>query len=302
MRKTYVDQVDLLLDVLPHAMKDKRFALKGGTAINLFYRDMPRLSVDIDLCYLPVEDRSTSFKNIHSILDTIKADLERLGFQVKPSKPLNGKSEVKLFVGSRNAEIKVEPNFTLRGSVFEPKTMTTKAAVIKEFGKEVDANCLSLADLFGGKICAALDRQHPRDLFDIKYFLEKEGFTDEVRKSFIVYLISHSRPMNKIINPNLKDLSTVFTDEFHGMTTIEVTLDELIHARVDLINAVQANLTVHEKDFLLSLKDLNPKWNLLGLKGIDELPAVKWKLLNLKKMDEKKRKTKRQLLEESLIG
>lgn len=302
MRKNYFDQVDLLLDVLPHAMKDKRFAVKGGTAINLFYRDMPRLSVDIDLCYLPVEDRTTSFANIHSMLDTIKTDLERLGLQVKPSKPLNGKSEVKLFVSNDDAEIKVEPNFTLRGSVFAPKAMTTTAAVIREFGKEIDASCLSLADLFGGKICAALDRQHPRDLFDIKYFLEKEGFTDEVRKSFIVYLISHPRPINEVLNPNLKDLSTAFTDEFQGMTTIEVTPDELIQARNELIKTIQASLTAEEKQFLLGLKDLNPNWDLLGLEGINELPAVKWKLLNLKKMNAKKRKTKRQLLQETLKG
>ncbi len=68
MIERYVHQVELLLDVLPHTMKDHRFALKGGTAINLFYREMPRLSVDIDLCYLPIEDRLTSFKNIHESL------------------------------------------------------------------------------------------------------------------------------------------------------------------------------------------------------------------------------------------
>jgi len=67
MKNTYKKQVDLLLDVLPFALVDDRFALKGGTAINLFHRDFPRLSVDIDLCYLPLEDRITTFKKIHTI-------------------------------------------------------------------------------------------------------------------------------------------------------------------------------------------------------------------------------------------
>jgi predicted nucleotidyltransferase component of viral defense system len=53
-------QADLLLRVIPHIEKEKLFALKGGTAINLFVRDMPRLSVDIDLTYLPFDDRKTA--------------------------------------------------------------------------------------------------------------------------------------------------------------------------------------------------------------------------------------------------
>jgi hypothetical protein len=53
----FTEQVRLLVALLPSVAKQTCFALKGGTAINLFLRDMPRLSVDIDLTYLPVEDR-----------------------------------------------------------------------------------------------------------------------------------------------------------------------------------------------------------------------------------------------------
>ena len=166
----------------------------------------------------------------------------------------------------------------------------------------MDANCLSFADLFGGKICAALDRQHPRDLFDIKYFLENESFTKEVRKSFIVYLISHPRPIHEVLSPNLKDISNMFNDEFQGMTILEVTLGhELVQARDKLIKSIRENLTIEEKNFILSIKDLQPKWDLLELKGVDKLPAVKWKLLNLKKMDKNKRKLQYQQLEQKLF-
>jgi len=289
MRDQYYAQVDLLLDVLPHVMMDSRIAIKGGTAINLFYRDLPRLSVDIDICYLPIEDRIISFKNIHEILEKIKVKLEGLGFRVKTSKPLDAKSEAKLFVGNEKTEIKIEPNFTLRGSVYAPEVKMTSDFVSQKFGKEVEALCLNHADIFGGKICAALDRQHPRDLFDIKYLFEEGGFSDDVRKSFIVHLISHPRPIHEVLNPNLKEISKSFENEFRGMTTIEVKLAELIQTRLDLIQFVKENLTVKEKEFLVTFNNTAPNWTLLELKDVDHYPAVKWKLLNLQKMDHKKR-------------
>lgn len=61
-------QVNLLLEILPIALRDERLALKGGTAINLFINNMPRLSVDIDLTYLPIEDRNTTLTNISIIM------------------------------------------------------------------------------------------------------------------------------------------------------------------------------------------------------------------------------------------
>ena len=184
----YHGQVDLMLDALPTVLKDPRLALKGGTAINFFYLDMPRLSVDIDLCYLPLEDRDTSFKNIHNVLKDIKINLEKLGHHVRSSKKLDGKSEVKLTVYNSQAEVKIEPNFTVRGTVFEPEVKTLKEPVIKAFDKEVTTLCLSYADLMGSKICAALDRQHPRDIFDVKYMLDRKKFSEKIRKSFVVYL------------------------------------------------------------------------------------------------------------------
>jgi len=76
--KYYEAQVDLLLEVLPVVAKHRNFAIKGGTALNLFYLDMPRLSVDIDLCYLPVKDRKESFGEIHAMLKDIKVSRIRL--------------------------------------------------------------------------------------------------------------------------------------------------------------------------------------------------------------------------------
>lgn len=126
----YHDQVDLMLDILPTVLEDPRLALKGGSAINFFYLDMPRLSVDIDLCYLPLEDRATSFKNIHEILKNIKIKLEKLGFHVRSSKKLDGDSEVKLTIYDSKEEVKIEPNFTVKGAVFEPEARTLRKYVL----------------------------------------------------------------------------------------------------------------------------------------------------------------------------
>lgn len=144
-------------------------------------------------------------------------------------------------------------------------------------------------DLWAGKICAALDRQHPRDFFDVQYLLNSNGFTSDIRKALTVYLISHNRPCIELLNPNIKVLGGVFEKEFRGMTFESVGLSELEATRDSLITKLHAEMSVEEKEFLISFHQLTPRWNLLGLEGVEELPAVKWKQLNLERMDNEKR-------------
>ena len=74
----YKAQVDILLTILPQVAKEKYFALKGGTAINLFVREMQRLSVDIDLTYTSITDnRETALKNISDAIDRIDSDIKK---------------------------------------------------------------------------------------------------------------------------------------------------------------------------------------------------------------------------------
>lgn len=302
MRENYVQQVKLLLDILPVVMKDRRLALKGGTAINFFYRNAPRLSVDIDLCYLPIEERKISFQNIHEILKEMKLTLEKRDLTVRSSHPLDAQGEVRLLVKNSKAEIKVEPNFTLRGSVFDPEIKATSTYIMDTFHKREEVKCLSFADVFGGKIIAALSRQHPRDLFDIKHLLENEGITEEIRKAFLVYLISGPRPIHETIMPNLKDISEDEIKKFQAMANIKVTLKDLKSARELLIKKIKETLTIEEKHFLVGFKKLVPDWSLLGLeKNVETLPGVQWKILNLKKMSSRKRGLQRKLLEEKLF-
>jgi len=240
---SYEEQVKLLIDVLPLALKDERVALKGGTAINLFYRDLPRLSVDIDLSYLPIEDRTTTYKNIHSILKQIKKDaIGKLGCSVKENKKLEKTNEAKLFIKKDDITIKVEPNYIIRGNVLSPVTLALVESAQEEFEREVDIQCLAHDELYAGKICAALDRQHPRDLFDIHLLLKNEGVTPELKDAFLVYLLSHGRPIIELLSPNLKELKDVYEKELKGMERVNVSLGELEQARKELIQEINGLL------------------------------------------------------------
>lgn len=163
----YKDQVHLLLQTLPYVAKEKSLALKGGTAINLFENAMPRLSVDIDLTYLPFEDRETALRNISECLGRIKQDLEETikGISVTPAKREGENAKINL--QTANAQIKIEVNTVKRGHAFPTRYMEINEIVEEEFGKFAAIDVVSQAELYGGKNCAALDRQHPRDLFDV---------------------------------------------------------------------------------------------------------------------------------------
>jgi hypothetical protein len=157
------------------------------------------------------------------------------------------------------------------------------------FELSVTAQTLSVADLYGGKLCAALDRQHPRDLFDVMVLLENEGITEHIRKAFVVYLASHDRPINELLDPTRKDIRRVYESEFAGMTIKGVGYEDLIGARETLIQTLKEELTEGEKAFLVSLKKGQPDWNALAIQGIEKLPALQWKLMNIEKMSDRKR-------------
>lgn len=286
----YFKQVQLLVRILPLVATEKCFALKGGTAINLFVRDVPRLSVDIDLVYLPMDDRETALKNIRAALsrisELIKASLQ--GVQVQNAHEQS--DALRLIVQRGDARIKVELSPVIRGSVFPEKLMSVTQKVEENFGYAA-IPVVSLPDLYAGKICAALDRQHPRDLFDVKFLFENEGFTDDFRKTFLVYLISHQRPMSELLNPHRKDIKDVYENEFVRMSQLEVSVEELEQVREQLIQSINTNMSSEERNFLVSFKAKSPQWELLGVANAEDvknLPSVRWKMHNLEQMPDKK--------------
>ena len=295
---SYFKQAELLLKVLPLINRYPVFAIKGGTAINFFIRNLPRLSVDIDLVYLPVKERDESLMEISTTLLKIKKDIERMIPACRVSERVSQQTNFtdSLIVATENAVIKIQPNTVIRGTVYPVVTLELCKQAQNLFELSLKTTSLSFDELYAGKICAALDRQHPRDLFDIKLLFDNEGLNDRTRKAFIVYLISHNRPIVELLNPGLTDIEDIYMKEFKGMTVDKVSLDSLLETRSKLINEISSSLTDKEKQFLISFKNLKPDWSLLNLEGIENPPAVKWKLQNLKRMDKEKHKSALQKL------
>ncbi|AZI56001.1 nucleotidyl transferase AbiEii/AbiGii toxin family protein [Epilithonimonas vandammei] len=300
----YYKQVQLLVRVLPLLDSEKCFALKGGTAINLFYRELPRLSVDIDLLYLPPEGREEALANIREALSRLSKLIKKTISGIHIQNTHEQSNALRLILQLDDVRIKVELSPVIRGTVFSPIRMEVCETVEREFGY-AEIQVASLPDLYAGKIAAALDRQHPRDLFDVKFLLENEGFTEDLRKTFLVFLISHQRPMAELLAPHRKDIREVYEAEFAQMAEVDIPVEELEQTRELLIETIHRDMTENERHFLLSFKEQNPKWELLGLDNIEEvanLPSVQWKLLNLSRMDKAKHKEATDKLKQVLFG
>jgi predicted nucleotidyltransferase component of viral defense system len=286
----YRKQVALILRVLPIVAQENCFALKGGTAINLFIRNMPRLSVDIDLAYLLVQPRDESLQQIDTSLKKIASRIEEtvLGTKVQTVLLRGTDRVVKLLVNTHDAQIKIEVTPVLRGTVFPPQTLAVTEKVQEQFGF-AEIKVVSFEDLFGGKLVAALDRQHPRDLYDVRLLLANEGLTRDLFRAFVVYLISHDRPMSEIIAPNLRDIQNEYEHGFAGMTVDQVSREDLEETRMLLIKLIHEAFTDNDREFLLSIKQGEPQWDLLEIPGIDQLPAIRWKVQNLGNLKPAKR-------------
>jgi predicted nucleotidyltransferase component of viral defense system len=280
----YIAQVQLLLRAIPEIAREEMFALKGGTAINLFVRDLPRLSVDIDLVYLPIADWTSSLAAVRDGLGRVGDRLEKLGLNVTRQLLKAGK---RLVVSEGTSSIKVEVSPVLRGTVFEPKVLAVSEAVQERFGF-AEMQVVSMPDLYAGKIAAALDRQHPRDLFDVHFLFENGGIDEDLFRAFLVYLVSHDRPAVELLDPNLQDLAAQHDEEFVGMTVEAVTLATLLATRDRLIAEIQKRARIDApKRFLTSFQVLEPDWRAIGFEDeIGELPAVRWKALNLRKLQD----------------
>jgi len=281
---TYYKQVQLLVQLLPLIAEESCFALKGGTAINLFVRDLPRLSVDIDLVYLPMNNRQEALDDITRVLARIAQRIKKVFSDVEIVESFKSKHDaLRLVVSRKDIKIKIELSPVLRGTVFKPEVRNVCQKVEDEFGF-AEIAVVALPDLYAGKICAALDRQHPRDLFDVKILLDSSGLTDITRRALLVYLISHPRPIAELLSPARKDIKQLYEGEFLQMEEQHVSLEELERTRENMIQSINAGLTENEKKFLLTFKKKAPDWSLLNLEGVENLPAVNWKLINLNSM------------------
>jgi hypothetical protein len=275
-RDRYKAQVELLVRAIPIVAEEPDFALKGGTAINLFYRDMPRLSVDIDLTYVPIDDRAIALNKIDEAFDRMVATAGRTLRGVDAQRVAGGgDGDTRLLLRTRTAEVKIEVSPVTRGTVVPPRTMRVTDAVEEHFGF-AEMPVVAFEDLYAGKLVAALDRQHPRDLYDVELLYEHEGITDDLFRTFLVYAACSSRPLHELVDPHLIPIDRPFAHEFDGMTVEHVPLTTLLAARERLITDIQARLPGNAAEFLLSVHAGAPKFDLIGLPSAAELPAIRW--------------------------
>jgi predicted nucleotidyltransferase component of viral defense system len=263
---------------------DDTFALKGGTAINLFVRDMPRLSVDLDLVFADHSlARAPALRRINEAIREAVARLRRQGFQTHaPAMPESG--ETKLLVRHGSIEVKIEVNFVMRGTVNPVRMPSLTPRAREALQADLEIPVVSLEDMYGGKLVAAMDRQHPRDLFDVLQLFAHEGITAGIRRAFVVYLASHNRPVHEVLFPSLRDIRQEFERNFAGMTAERVELNALLAARERMMRELQQGLNADERKFLLSLVVAEPEWSLLGVPHLDQLPGPRWKLQNVEKL------------------
>ena len=299
--RRYTDRVRLLVEILPMLAQEPRFALKGGTAINLFEHDLPRLSVDIDLAWLPVHDYAEDARLIAEALGRLAEVLRARPMQLQVQLSAGEGGEVTRLVASRGrARVQIETTPVMRGTVHPVRSMVVRPRVEEAFGF-AEVQVLDFADLYAGKLAAALSRQHPRDLFDVGLLLEDERADGSLWRTFLVYLTCSPKPAWEMLAPRVPaDFEATFEAHFKGMTAEAIAVDALLESRERLLAQVAKWLDEPSCAFLRSVESEQPDFGLIGLGHAAELPGVRRKLHNLAQRTAAKRAADRRQLDETL--
>jgi hypothetical protein len=278
-RRIYAQKVELLLRLVPIIMEEGVFAIHGGSAINLFLKNLPRYSVDIDLTYIPLADRATSINDINLHLESISDKAKRA---FKGMHIVTNFSTSKLLCEYHGRQVKVEVNQTKRGIVGgDVLTLPLSDKAQNEFSLYCEAKIVPLTQLYGGKIAAALSRQHPRDLFDVKYM---DLPLSDCREGLIFCLLGSDRPIQESLAPSFIDQREAMANQFDGMTDIPFTYDEFEATRSKIVEDVKALMTEADRNFLVSFESGQPLWEGYEFEYFKDYPSVQWKSLNLQKL------------------
>ena len=158
------------------------------------------------------------------------------------------------------------------------------AAAEDLFTTTITLPVLAAAELYGSKLVAAFDRQHPRDWFDVLQLRRHDGLPLPVVDCFVAYLAGHNRPIHEVLFPRIKAMGPIYEAEFKGMTVQDIELAELESTRRATLADLPAMLTADQRQFLLSLARAEPQWQLMPFPHLSALPAIRWKLQNLEKL------------------
>lgn len=299
--RRYTDRVRLLVEILPVLAQEPRFALKGGTAINLFEHDLPRLSVDIDLAWLPVHDYAEDARLIAESLERLADVLRGRPLQLQVQLSAGEGAGITRLVASRGrSRVQIETTPVMRGTVHPVRRMVVRPSVEEAFGF-ASVQVLSFADLYAGKLAAALSRQHPRDLFDVGLLLEDERADQLLWRTFLVYLTCSPKPAWEMLAPRMPaDFAATFEAHFKGMTAEPIEAEALLGIHERLLVRLAGWLDEPSCEFLRSIEEQRPDFDLIELPQAACLPAVRRKMHNLAQRTDIKRKADWRLLDETL--
>lgn len=245
---------------------------------------MPRLSVDIDVVFTDhTLTREDALRTIAANLHTARSAISAMGFRATLPTTKSG-DDVKLFVEGNGLQVKVEVNFVFRGTVLPVQQRALNTVAQELFTTDITLPVLDPCELYGGKLVAAMDRQHPRDMFDVLKMIERFGWQASFVDCFVAYLAGHHRPVHEVLFPKRLPLEPAFTNEFMGLTNDGVALPMLEQTQERLIAQLPRSLTKNHRDFLVSMVRAEPEWGLLPFANLQHLPALQWKLLNVRKL------------------
>jgi hypothetical protein len=304
MDQAYVDTVRLMLRAAPHVLSNPVFAMKGGTALNVFLHDLPRLSVDIDLVFTDhAVPRGEALIAIKDELEAMVLRLRRLGLNSSLTKSTDG-SETKLTLVKGNdhrTKVKIEINQNFRGTLLPVQKIRLAEKARDMFATDVEVPSLTPAELYGGKMVAALDRQHPRDFFDVREMFHRGYFGPTVVDCFVGYLAGQFKtPIHSVLFSEDRDISLLYKAEFNGITAEEVSLADLELARTTLRAELFNGLEDRHKEFLLGVARLEVDWDLMPFPHLCDMPAVRRRLENLE--NKRKRNPEKFRLEHSELA
>jgi hypothetical protein len=152
----------------------------------------------------------------------------------------------------------------------------------EEFEMYCKARIVPTEQLYGGKIAAALSRQHPRDLFDYNY-METDKIVG-LKRGFVFALLGSDKPFVESLSPNSINQQEALENQFRGMTDIPFTYKNYETAREQLIAFINAMLNEEDKLFLASFEEGDPQWEKSAYRDFRDFPSVQWKLLNVNKL------------------
>ena len=287
-----------LLDALrSHPFLRPRIALKGGTALNLFVFDAPRLSVDIDLNYVGTVDREAMVAERPKVEQAVQAVCGREGLRVTrvPGEHAGGKWRLTYVSASgRSGNLELDINFMLRVPLWPARPIDSRPV---GFYQAKGVPMLDLHELAGGKLAALLSRTASRDLFDTCELLRREDLDRvKLRLAFVVYGAANRRDWRKVSPENVKVDTVEIQNQL--LPTLRTTLEpsprdvaawgkKLVSECRDLLETVLP-LTAEEQEFIAHLNDRgNIAPELLTSDPsmqatIREHPALRWKALNVR--------------------